>query len=110
MPCAEYNVGELTTKFTLGCLPPPIPDHLIVFLQVGNHDLRLAIVDHHQRAHRTVDVPTTILHATLRDLSLPHGHLVRVVNTVEPTGAHQELRLCAILRVVHCPVEQALEK
>ena len=93
-----------------GFLPPRIPDLLLVFLQVGNHNLRHAIVDQCQRGLRTVAIPQTILHATLRERSLPRGHLVRVVSTVGLSGALQELRSCAILRLVHCPVEQAFEK
>ena len=110
MPCTKYHVGEHTTNFTLGCLPLRNPDLLLVFLQVGNRNLRHANVDHRQRGLRMVAIQTTILHAKLRERSLPRGHLVRVVSPVKLTGALHALLLRVILRLVHCPVEQALEK
>ena len=105
MPCAKYQVGEHTTNCTLGFLPPRISDLLRVFLQVGNHNLRHAIVDHCQRGLRMVAIPATIFRATLRERSLPRGHLVRVVGPFELIGALHALRLRVILRLVHFPVD-----
>ena len=106
MPCAKYHVGAHTANFTLGCLPLRLPDLLLVFLQVGNHNLRRASVDHRQRGLHMVAIPATVLHATLRERSLPRGHLLRFASPLELTRALHELRLHVTLRLTHCPVER----
>ena len=104
----KYHARELTTNHWYACRLE-FQTFLRVLLQRSKYNIRHAIVDHHQRGLHTVAIPAIVLHATLRERSLPRGHLVRVVSPVELTGALHELRLHAILRLARCPVEQALE-